>query len=92
MVVLGSRTMTGGPKKGDLNLLAPKQSCSGSVLTFLERHLQSDHVSKNTLRTYTPTAYRNRGSSICTSMLEYYRYSQQLATHPKKTLINIQLC
>jgi hypothetical protein len=27
--------MTGGPKKGDLDLLAPKHFCSGCILHFL---------------------------------------------------------
>jgi hypothetical protein len=67
--------MTGGPKKGDLDLLAPKHFCSGYVLTFLERHLQNDHISKSTSRTYAPSAYRNRGSLIYTNLLESCRYS-----------------
>lgn len=83
--------MTGGPKKGDLDLLASKHSCLGSVLTFLERHLQNNHISKSTSRTYAPSAYRNRGSLICKRLLEWYRYFQRQTTHPKKTLINIQL-
>ena len=83
--------MTGGPKKGDLDLLATNLSCSGSVLTFLGRHLRNGHISKSTSLTYAQSTYRNRGSLIYQNLSECYRYSQGQATHPKKTLINIQL-